>query len=598
MYRKSTGRPAVALTAVAVAQFMVALDLAVVNVALPAIRTELGFAPIDLAWVVHIYALTFGGFLLLGGKACDLFGRRKLFVAGLAAFGTASLAGGFAQEPWQLVAARAIQGLGAAAVAPAALATLTTTFAEGPARVRALGVWSAVNAAGGAMGVLVGGLLTEYASWRWVMLINVPIVVIALGAALAGVAADRVGERGRIDVAGAVLGTGGIGLLVVGVVRTDHQGWLSVPTAVTLGAGAVLLAGFLAVEARASTPLVRLGLFGNRWVTGANLFVFLAGAGQFSAFYLLSLYLQQVLNMSAGAAGAAFVPFSLSVIVGTVVATRVGARRSPKAALVVGGVLTTAGIGWFAFVSPDGSFIADVLGPSLLGGFGLGLCLAPVATAATTGVAPHEAGMASGVFNSARQLGGCVGVAALATIAAARTGDSTAPAVLNDGYALALGCAALLFGTATVAAAALLPTRRHQSATKGRTMTHAPIDLFHRAIHFDPDGHVAAGERRMSTGDGGWQLAAFHVETDADVHADHWEVHPGSDEAVCCLTGALRLYLRPERVGDGETMVRLTAGTAFVVPRNRWHRIELDEPSDVMSIGLRHDTRQEAVAAC
>ncbi|MEU1547982.1 MFS transporter [Nocardia sp. NPDC005745] len=470
MYKNSGERPSMALTAVAVAQFMVALDLAVVNVALPAIRADLGFAPVDLAWVVHIYALTFGGFLLLGGKAADLFGRRKLFTGGLVAFGVASLAGGLAQEPWQLVAARAVQGLAAAAVAPAALATLTTTFPEGPARVRALGVWSAVNAAGGAIGVLVGGLLTEYANWRWVMLINVPIVVIALGAAVAGVAADRVGERGQIDVPGAVLGTAGIGLLVVGVVRTEHHGWLSTTTAITLGAGAVLLAAFLAVEARTSTPLVRLGLFGSRWVSGANVFVFLAGAGQFSAFYLLSLYQQQVLGMSAGAAGAAFVPFSLSVIVGTMVATRLGGTRSPKAALVLGGVLTTVGIGWFAFISPDGSFLADVLGPSLLGGFGLGLCLAPVAAAATMGVAPHEAGMASGVFNSARQLGGCVGVAALATVAAARTGNSTAPAALNDGYALALCCAAGLFAVASIVAATVLPTTR-------RTIRTTPQDV-------------------------------------------------------------------------------------------------------------------------
>ncbi|MGW4088831.1 MFS transporter [Nocardia sp. NPDC004750] len=475
MYKNSRGRPGVALTAVAVAQFMVALDMAVVNVALPAIRADLGFAPVDLAWVVHVYALTFGGFLLLGGKACDLFGRRRLFTGGLVAFGIASLVGGFAQEPWQLVAARAVQGLAAAAVAPAALATLTTTFPEGPARVRALGVWSAVNAAGGAIGVLVGGLLTEYANWRWVMLVNVPIVVVASVAAVAGVAADRVSGRARIDVPGAVLATGGIGLLVVGVVRTEHHGWFSAATALTLGAGAILLAAFLAVEARTSTPLVRLGLFGNRWVAGANVFVFLAAAGQFSAFYLLSLYQQQVLGMSAGAAGAAFVPFSLSVIAGTVVATRVSGRRSPKAALVIGGVLTTAGIGWFAFISADGSFLTDVLGPSLLGGFGLGLCLAPVAAAANMGVAPHEAGMASGAFNSARQLGGCVGVAALATVAATRTGDSVAPAALNDGYALALCCAAGLFAVASVVAATVLP-RTHRTISTPRADLMRPKD--------------------------------------------------------------------------------------------------------------------------
>ncbi|GAD85144.1 MFS transporter [Nocardia asteroides NBRC 15531] len=370
------------LTAVAVAQFMVALDMAVVNVALPAIGDALRFAPLDLAWVVHIYALTFGGFLLLGGKACDLYGRRRLFTIGLVAFGIASLAGGLAQAPWQLVAARAAQGIAAAAVAPAALATLTTAFPEGPARVRALGVWGGVNAAGGALGVLAGGLLTEYADWRWVMLVNLPIVAVALVATAAGVPADRPADGpGRLDIAGAVLATGGIGLLVTGIVRTDRFGWASPETGLTLLAAAALLASFAVVERRVRTPLVRFGLLRNRWVLGGNLFVLCAAAGQFSAFYLVSLYLQRVLGLSAGAAGAAFVPFSLCVVAGTVVATRVGARRSPRPLLIGGGLLTAAGIGGFALISPGGSVLADVLGPSIVGGFGLGLCLAPVAAA-------------------------------------------------------------------------------------------------------------------------------------------------------------------------------------------------------------------------
>ncbi|UGT46505.1 MFS transporter [Nocardia asteroides] len=383
MYKNSSPpRPRAVLTAVAVAQFMVALDMAVVNVALPAIGDALRFAPLDLAWVVHIYALTFGGFLLLGGKACDLYGRRRLFTIGLVAFGIASLAGGLAQAPWQLVAARAAQGIAAAAVAPAALATLTTAFPEGPARVRALGVWGGVNAAGGALGVLAGGLLTEYADWRWVMLVNLPIVAVALVATAAGVPADRPADGpGRLDIAGAVLATGGIGLLVTGIVRTDRFGWASPETGLTLLAAAALLASFAVVERRVRTPLVRFGLLRNRWVLGGNLFVLCAAAGQFSAFYLVSLYLQRVLGLSAGAAGAAFVPFSLCVVAGTVVATRVGARRSPRPLLIGGGLLTAAGIGGFALISPGGSVLADVLGPSIVGGFGLGLCLAPVAAA-------------------------------------------------------------------------------------------------------------------------------------------------------------------------------------------------------------------------
>ncbi len=442
------------LAAASVAQFVVALDMAVVNVALPSIRTSLGFAPVDLAWVVHVYALTFGGFLLLGGRAGDLYGRRRLFVLGLAVFGLCSLAGGMAQAPWQLVAARAGQGVGAAAIAPAALALLTTTF-EGRARVRALGVWSAVNAAGGALGVLAGGVLTEYAGWRWVMLVNLPIVVIALALVPAGVPAARAAARERADVLGAVLATGGIGLLVFGVVRTGTRGWTSAATLATLAAAAAVLAAFVFAETRSPAPLVRLGLLRGRSVAAANLIVFFAAAGQFSAFYFVSLYMQQVLHMGAAETGAAFLPFSAGLVAGTVAATRITSARSPRASLVPGALLAAAGLGWFAFISPGGGFLTDVLGPSLLCSVGTGLVLAPVAVAATTGVAPGEAGTASGLLNSSRQLGGCVGLAALATVAAQRTGGIATETALNDGYALSLAVAAALFLVAAAVAAAL-----------------------------------------------------------------------------------------------------------------------------------------------
>ncbi|NEY31313.1 MFS transporter, partial [Streptomyces sp. PRKS01-65] len=461
MYKNSRGRPGVVLAASAVTQFVVALDMSVVNVALPAIRTALGFAPLDLSWVVHVYALTFGGFLLLGGRACDLYGRRRLFVLGLAVFGLCSLAGGLAQAPWQLIAARAGQGLGAAAAAPAALALLTTSFAEGPRRIRALGVWSAMNAAGGALGVLAGGLLTQYAGWRWVMLINLPIVAAALALVPAGVPAGTPPvRREKPDALGAVLATGGIGLLVLGVVRTDALGWTSPATVATLAAAILLLAAFVVTESHAPAPLLRLGLLRSRWVAGANVLVFLAAAGQFTAFYFVCLYMQQVLGMSAAATGAAFLPFSAGLVAGTLVATRVTAARSPRASLVPGGLLATAGLTWFAFISPGGGFLTDVLGPSLLTSVGAGLVLAPVTAAATTGIAPHEAGMASAVLNSSRQLGGCVGLAALATVAAHRTGEATDPAALNDGYALGLAVTATLFLFATVVAIGVLPRRR------------------------------------------------------------------------------------------------------------------------------------------
>ncbi|WP_262401894.1 MFS transporter [Actinomadura sp. CNU-125] len=260
---------------------------------------------------------------------------------------------------------------------------MTTTFTEGRARVRALGVWSAMNAAGGALGVLAGGLLTEYAGWRWVMLINLPIVAAALALVPAGVPADaRPGRRERLDVPGAVLATGGIGLLVFGVVRTDAHGWASAATLRTLAASAVLLALFVLVEGRTAAPLVRLGLLRSRWVAGANVLVFLAAAGQFAAFYFVSLYMQEVLGMGAAATGAAFLPFTVGVVAGTVVATRVSSSRSPRASLVPGTLLAAAGLGWFALISPDGGVAVDVLGPSVLTSVGLGLVLAPVAAAA------------------------------------------------------------------------------------------------------------------------------------------------------------------------------------------------------------------------
>ncbi|KXT55823.1 MFS transporter [Gordonia sp. QH-12] len=471
MYKNRIGKPTVVLAAACVAQFIVALDMSVVTVALPTIGLDLGFAPLDLSWVVHVYALVFGGLLLLGGRACDLYGRRRVFVAGLIVFGVCSLAGGAAHAPWQLIAARAGQGLGAAAVAPSALAMLTATFPEGGARVRALGVWSAVNAAGGALGVLAGGLLTEYAGWRWVMLVNIPIVMTALALIPLGVPAGESSARGqRLDWPGALAATAVAVLLVLGVVRADTVGWGSAITIATLATAGLLLAGLIVIEAKSAAPLLRPGLLADRWVSGANIIVFLAAAGQFAAFYLVSLYMQNILGLSAGTTGVAFLPFTAGLIAGTVVAVRITAAHSPRTALVPGAVVAAAGLCWFATIDPGGSFMVDVLGPSILTSVGVGLVLAPVATAATTGVAPHEAGMASGLMNSSRQLGGAVGVAALATIAAHRSGTSVDPVAVSGGYALGLAVAAGLFALAAVAAIVLLPRR-----TPWRTRTVTPL---------------------------------------------------------------------------------------------------------------------------
>ena len=474
-------RPGLTLAAVAVVQFMVSLDLSVVNVGLPRIAGGLGFSAAGVTWVIYAYALTFGGLLLLGGKAADRYGRKRVLLLGLGLFGLASLAGGLAQEPGYLVAARAAQGIGAAALAPAALALLTATFPVGRARVRAFGVWSAMNAAGGAFGVLIGGLLTEYASWRWVMFVNVPMAASALALAWRGVPAGPPPVRsGRPDVLGAALATAGMTLLVFGVVRTDQYSWTSPVTVTTLAVAAALLAAFIYAErATAREPLIRLGLLANRSVAGANAYNLLVGAAMASAFYFVSFYLQRVLRTGPALTGIMFLPFALGVIVGSVLAVKLGYRLAPRTLLVIGGLLTAAGFAWFGLISPYGAFTTDVLGPSIVASVGFGLCLGPVVSTATAGVAPHETGTASGLLNSSRQIGAAVGLAALATVAQHRAGQTATPEALNDGYAFGLTLSAALLVAAVLIAVTVLrrtspPSRAGQ--TDDRDLVPAGID--------------------------------------------------------------------------------------------------------------------------
>ena len=461
MFRNSTdnSRSALILATVAVVQFLVSLDLSVVNVGLPQIAAGLGFSAAGVTWVIDAYALTFGGLLLLGGKAADRFGRKRVLLIGLAVFGLASLAGGLAQDPSGLVAARAVQGIGAALLAPAALALLTATFPTGKARVRAFGIWSATNAAGGAFGVLIGGLLTEYAGWRWVMFVNVPMAAAALALAGRAVPAERPSASGgRLDLLGAVLGTAGMTLLVFGVVRTDQYAWTSATTVTTLAIAAALLVAFVYVElTSAGEPLLRLGLLANRSVAGANAYNLLVGAAMASSFYFMSLYLQRVLRVGPALTGVEFLPFALGVIAGSVLAIKLGYRLAPRTLMAGGGLLTAAGFAWFGLISPDGSFAVDVLGPSIVASVGFGLCLGPVVSTATIGVAPHEAGTASGLLSSSRQIGASLGLAALGTAAANRTGQHATLQALNDGYALGLTLSAVLLLAAVVIALTVLP---------------------------------------------------------------------------------------------------------------------------------------------
>jgi EmrB/QacA subfamily drug resistance transporter len=471
-------RPALTLAAVAVVQFRVSLDLSVVNVGLPRIAGGLGFSAVGVTWVINAYALTFGGLLLVGGKAADRYGRKRVLLLGLGLFGLASLAGGFAQEPGQLVAARAVQGVGAAALAPAALALLSTTFPTGPARVRAFGVWSAMNAAGGALGVMIGGLLTEYASWRWVMFVNAPMAAGALALAWRGVAPGTAPDRGgRPDVLGAVLATAGTSLLVLGVVRADQHAWSSAVTVMTLAVAAALLAAFVYVEQTiAREPLVRLGLLANRSVAGANAYNLLVGAAMASAFYFLSLYIQRVLGAGPARTGVEFVPLAVGVIAGSVLAVKLGYRHAPRTLLMIGGLLTAAGFAWLGQISADGAFVTDVLGPSIVVGVGFGLCLGPVVSTATSGVAPDETGTASGLLNSSRQIGAALGLAALGTVAHDRTGQIATPETLNDGYALGLTLGAALLLVAVSIALTVLPSPAPDRPRRRRTHQPTPVE--------------------------------------------------------------------------------------------------------------------------
>src|SRR3954468_717051 len=406
------------------AQFMVILDVSIVNVALPSIRRDLGFSAVELQWVVNAYTLAFAGFLLLGGRAADLLGRRRVFVFGLALFSLASLAGGLSSSQGMLVAARAAQGLGGAVVAPATLAVLTTAFAEGHERNRALSAWGAMGAAGGAAGALLGGLLTQGLGWEWIFFVNVPIGLgIALGARrFVDEGRPSQAQRRYFDVAGAITVTAGLVVLTYGIVRTDVNGWGSAKTLATLGAGLALLAVFLVIEGRLSRrPLVPLRIFSSRMLAGANIVVFLLGASVFAMWYFVSLYMQQVLGYTPIEAGLAFLPMTAMIIIGSATAGKLTRRAGAGPVLPVGMGLQAAGMALFSGISANGSYLGDILIPSILVSTGIGLSFVPVTIAAMSGARASEAGLASGLVNTSRQVGGSLGLAILATVASAHT---------------------------------------------------------------------------------------------------------------------------------------------------------------------------------
>jgi EmrB/QacA subfamily drug resistance transporter len=441
-----------ALILLAMTQFMIVIDASITNVALPTIGRDLRISQTDLSWVVNAYTLTFGGFLLLGGRLADLLGRRRMFMIGLTVFGGGSLLGGLAGSSNFLDGARALQGIGAALVAPAALSLVTTIFAEGSERNKALGVWGAVSGAGGAVGVLLGGVLTQI-DWRLVLFVNVPIAAVAI------LAAPRILPEGKdptevkgFDIPGALSATIGLGVLVFAMVKASEDGWGSTATILRLAVAVVLLLAFVAIELRTKHPLLPFSIFRLRTLRGANLAGILVGMSLFSMFLFISYYLQYVLGYSAIKTGLAYLPLSVAIILAAGAASQLVTKVGFKPTLIGGLGLVAAGLFWFSLISVNGSYLGDVLGPSLLAGFGLGFTFVPVTIAAVTGTSGPQAGIASGLINTSQQIGGALGVAILISVSTSRIGDFGRAAgthhALVAGYSRAflIGCGFAVLG--------------------------------------------------------------------------------------------------------------------------------------------------------
>ena len=409
------GRPGIALTVIAACQLMVVLDATIVNIALPHIQEALKFSTTDLTWVVSAYTLTFGGLLLLGARAGDILGRRRVFMTGILLFTFASLLGGLAQEPWQLLAARALQGVGGAIASPTSLALITTTFPEGPERNRAFGVFAAVSAGGGAIGLLAGGMLTDWLDWRWVLFVNVPI-----GLLIAALTPQYINESerhpGRFDIAGAMTSTLGMAALVYGFIRASEEGWRDGLTLGSFAAAVVLLLAFVFIETRAKEPITPLRMFADRNRSGTYVIMLSLAAAMFGMFFYIVLFVQNVLGYSPIRAGLAFLPVTAAIAVGAGLSQRFLPVLGPKPFMMTGSALVVAGLTWQTFIKPDSSYLGGILGPMLVFGFGMGLNFVTATVTAVSGVAQHEAGAASGLLNAMQQVGGSLGLSILTTV--------------------------------------------------------------------------------------------------------------------------------------------------------------------------------------
>jgi EmrB/QacA subfamily drug resistance transporter len=448
---------------------MVVLDATIVNVALPSIQRGLHFSGSELQWVITIYTLIFGGFMLLGGRVGDVIGRKPVFGAGIVLFTAASLLNGLAQSPAMLIAGRGLQGLGGALLAPAVLSMITTTFSDANDRAKALAIWSAIAAGGGAVGLLLGGVLTDLASWRWIFFVNVPVGIALTMATVRLVPNSRSGLASRtFDLPGAVAVTGGLLVLVFAIAKSNTYGWGSARTIVLLGVAVVLLAGFLAIESRSPAPLMPLSIFRLRSLVAADLTLLLTAAAVFSTFFFVSLYLQQVLGYRPLQGGVAFLPFSAGIATGATIARKIVPRLGVRIVPMMGLALATAGMIVLARTPVAGQYASDLLPGLLPLGLGLGLTFVPITLAGTSDVSVKDAGLASGLLNTAQQVGGSIGLAVLATLAASRTtsllanpgGLGSVPAARVSGFHVAFTVAAVLLGAAWTIVALQPRTRR------------------------------------------------------------------------------------------------------------------------------------------
>ncbi|WP_406476439.1 MFS transporter [Streptomyces sp. NBC_01615] len=410
-----------ALVVIAAAQLMVVLDATITNIALPAIQTDLGVSDANLAWIVNSYALAFGGLLLLGGKAGDLFGRRKMFQAGIAVFTLASLLGGLAPNEGLLIAARILQGVGAALAAPSALALITTTFPAGKPRNTAMGVYAAMGGVGATVGLLLGGTLTDVLDWRWVFFVNIPIGLAVLAGTRTLVEAER--HPGRLDVPGAITGTGGLIALVYGITRGGEHGWTNGLTLASFAAAAVLLVAFLVLQARITNPMMPLRLFKDRNRWGSYATMLFIGAGMFATFYFLTLYMQLILGYSPVKTGFAYLPFSFGMALAAGVSSKLVAQLAPRVIAGPGLLVAALGMFWFGTLEPDSSYAGHLMPAMFVTALGLGMSFVPMTLGAVSGVSHEDTGIASALLNTAQQIGGALGLAVLSTLSTSAADD-------------------------------------------------------------------------------------------------------------------------------------------------------------------------------